>query len=435
MPGLLNSSGRFKIASLFKLLMMIAMLLAFMPSLLRLGDSRLSFSYLYTMFCFAVLLLVLLRDRQLISFYVQLARQNKLLFFSVLAMLLAHIASYALYPAYGLMSRTLMALFVFINTYLYFTFLLYRDDNDLYAFYKVINIGLLANLIAILLYANGYQFLPNVFPSFDRYAGLFSHPNQLAIVVSTVFVFYVGSYFNDANTFNRLIALFMFLVALVVSILAGSKTNILISGVVLIVYLLWSVSRKNALIVLLSIVVLTLLFGFAGSSDFLVQLNPRLFSVVAELSLDNFTQYRTIESRLVLWDYSWNTGMAYPYIGEGWGSKIFGEVEHSHNLFMDYLRLFGPLGLLAVGLFVASLLSLFSRGGGVARQQTQNHHLLKACKLSILAYLLANMMSDSMGPQTAFFLAFFVAYLSAIPAKVYTFNPGRAAVARQVSVS
>lgn len=434
MPGLLNSSGSFKIASLFKLLMMIAMLLAFMPSLLKLGDSRLSFSYLYTIFCFAVLVLVLLRDKQLLNFYMQLARQNKMLFFSVLAMLLLHITSYVLYPAYGLMSRTLMALIVFINTYLYFTFLHYRDDNNLHAFYRAINIGLIANFVVILLYANGYHFLPNVELSFDRHAGLFSHPNQLAIVVSTVFVFYVGSYFNDTNTANRIKSLGMFFVALVVSIMAGSKTNILISGVILIVYLLWSVSRKNVLILLLSIVVLTLLLGYAGSSELLLQLNPRLFSVVAELSLDNVMQYRTIESRMVLWDYSWDIGMAYPYVGEGWGRKIFGEMEHSHNLFMDYLRVFGPLGLLAVGFFVVSLLALFSRGSYVAQNQ-QHQHLLKACKLSVLAYLLANMMSDSLGPQTAFFLAFFVAYLSAIPGKVYTFNPGSVYAARQVSIS
>ncbi|MGI9288683.1 MAG: O-antigen ligase family protein [Pseudomonadales bacterium] len=431
MPGLLNSSGRFKIASLFKLLMTIAMLLAFMPSLLKLGDSRLSVSYLYTIFCFAVMLLVLLRNRQLLIFYVHLAQQNKILFCSVLAMLLLHIASYAFYPASGLMSRTLMALIVFINAYLYFAFLLYRDDDDLQAFYKVINIGLIANFIVILLYANGYQFLPNVELSYDRHAGLFSHPNQLAIVVSSIFVFYVGSYFNDTKPVNRIKSLVMFLVAVVVSIMAGSKTNILISGVILIVYLLWSVSRKNALIVLLSIVVLTLLLGFAGSSDLVLKLNPRLFSVVAELSLDNVMQYRTVESRMVLWDYSWNTGMAYPYIGEGWGSSIFGKVEHSHNFFMDYLRLFGPLGLLSVGLFIVSLLALLSRGKLVTQHQ---HHLLKACKLSVLAYLLANMMSDSMGPQTAFFLAFFVAYLSAIPGRVYTFNPGSVYAARQVSM-
>lgn len=422
MPSLLNSSGRFKIASLFKLLMIIAMLLVFMPALLKPGDSRLSFSYLYTLFCFAVLVIVTLLDKQLASFYIQLARQNKMLFCSVLAMILLHIASYAIYPAYGPMSRTLMALMVFINTYLYFTFLLYRDGNNLYTFYRVINIGLIANFIVVLLYANGYQFLPNISANFDRYPGLFSHPNQLAIVVSTVFVFYVGNFFNGPNFFSRLKSLFMFFVALVVSTLAGSKTNILIAGVILVVYLLWSVSRKNALVLLLSMVMLTLLLGYAGSTDLLLQLNPRLFSVVADLSLDNFTEYRTMQSRLVLWSYSWDIGMAYPFIGEGWGHRILGESEHSHNLLLDYLRLFGPLGLLALGCFVLSLLLLFSRGSHVEQQS----YMLKACKLSVVAYLLVNMMSDSMGPQTVFFLAFFVAYLSAIPGKVYTFSPGRA---------
>lgn len=213
----------------------------------------------------------------------------------------------------------------------------------------------------------------------------------------------------------------MFFVALVVSVLAGSKTNILVSGLVLIVYLLWSVSRKNALIVMLSIVLLTFIFGYAGSSDLLLRLNPRLFSVVSELTPDNFMQYRTIESRMVIWVYSWNVGWAYPYLGEGWGSLILGEMPHSHNLFMDYLRVFGPLGLLIIVLFLLAIVALFTRNSNDPHHQ----HLQKACKLSILAYLLANMLSDSMGPQTIFFLAFFVAYLSVIPGNIYTLNPGR----------
>ncbi len=419
MSKLLNSNGVFTVAGLFKLLMAIAMLFAFMPSLLRLGGSRLSFSYLYIIFCFAVLFIVVLRDGRLTNFYIQLARQNKLLFSSILALLILHLARYAISPGDGLMSRTLMALLVFCTVYFYFSFLFYRDADNLHFFYRLITVGMLLNLFAIALYANGIHLMPNYYPGYDRYAALYSHPNQLAIVVSTVFVFYIGGYFNDARPGHRFWWLAMFFVCMVVSVLAGSKTNILVSVVVLILYLLWSVSKRNGLIILLSVALLTLLFAYAGSSELLMSLNPRLFSVVADLSPDNVMQYRTMESRNYIWLYSWEVGTAYPYIGEGWGKLIMGYLPHSHNLFMDYFRVFGPLGLLLISLFLVAIVSLFSRG----RHDARRHHLVKGCKLSILAYLLANMLSDSMGPQTVFFLGFFVAYLSVIPGKVYTFSP------------
>ncbi len=419
MASLLNSRGVINVASLFKLLMVGAMLSAFMPSLLRLGDSRLSLSYLYIIVCFGVLGIVVLRDGRLASFYLQLARHNKLLFGSLLAIAALHVIRYAISPADGPMSRTLMALMVFVTVYFYFSFLFYRDANNLYFFYRVITIGLLLNLFAIMLYANGIYIMPNYYAGFDRYTGLFSHPNQLAIFVSTIFIFYVASYFSAARLGHRFVWLSMLFTALVVSVLAGSKTNILVSGVILIAYLLWSVSRKNALIVLLSIVLLGLLFSVAGASDFLVSLNPRLFGVFADLSPDNVGQYRTILSRTEIWVYSWEVGTAYPFLGEGWAEMLPGDLPHSHNIFMDYLRLFGPLGLLAITLFLLAVVMLFAR----VPHSAHNPHVLKACKLSILAYLLANMLSDSMGPQTIFFLAFFVAYLSVIPGKIYTFNP------------
>ncbi len=425
MTGLLNSKGVVNVAGLFKLLMVGAMLFAFMPSLLRLGDSRLSLSYLYIIFCFGVLGIIVLRDGRLASFYLQLARYNKLLFGSLLAMLVLHAVRYAISPDDGLMSRTLMALIVFVTVFFYFSFLFYRDADNLYFFYRVITAGLVLNLFAITLYANGIYIMPNYYAGFDRYTGLFSHPNQLAIFVSSIFIFYVASYFSDARLAQRFFWLAMLFVALVVSVLAGSKTNILVSGVILVIYLLWSVSRKNALIVLLSIVMLGLLFSIAGTSDFLMRLNPRLFGVFAELSPDNVTQYRTILSRTEIWEYSWEVGTAYPFLGEGWAGLLPGDLPHSHNLFMDYLRIFGPLGLLAIVLFLLAVVGLFAR----VPRDSHNPHVLKACKLSILAYLLANMLSDSMGPQTVFFLAFFVAYLAVIPGRVYTFNPQRTGLA------
>lgn len=425
MAGLLNSRGVVNVAGLLRLLMIGAMLFAFMPSLLRLGGSRLSLSYLYIIFCLAVLCIVVLRDGRLANFYMQLARHNKLLFASLLAMLLLHAVRYAISPEDGLMSRTLMALIVFVTTYCYFSFLFYLNAAHLYFFYRVITVGLLLNLFAIMLYSNGIYIMPNYYAGFDRYTGLFSHPNQLAIFVSTIFIYYVASYFSDARFSRRCFWLAMLFSALVVSVLAGSKTNILVSGVILITYLLWSVSRKNALIVLLSIFLLGVLFVYAGTSDLLVSLNPRLFGVFAELSPDNVTQYRTILSRTEIWIYSWEVGTAYPFLGEGWAELLPGDLPHSHNVFMDYLRIFGPLGLLAITLFLLAVMSLFSR----VPRDAHSSHVLKACKLSILAYLLANMLSDSMGPQTIFFLAFFVAYLSVIPGRVYTLQPRGTALA------
>ena len=132
MSKLLNSNGVFTVAGLFKLLMTVATLFACMPSLLRLGGSRLSFSYLYIIFCFSVLFIVALRDKRLTNFYIQLARRNKLLFSCFLGMLLLHVVRYLISPDDGLMSRTLMALIVFITVYFYFSFLFYLDADNLH---------------------------------------------------------------------------------------------------------------------------------------------------------------------------------------------------------------------------------------------------------------------------------------------------------------
>ena len=119
-----------------------------------------------------------------------------------------------------------------------------------------------------------------------------------------------------------------------------------------------------------------------------------------------------------MWDYSWNVGFSYPYLGEGVNHALPGRIPHSHNLIIDYLRIFGPAGFVAIVCFMYAVLGyrINSADNALSNQRA------KICKYSILAYLLANMMSDSMGPQTVFFLAFFVSYLSVHSSMLHNFT-------------
>lgn len=384
----------------FASMMTIGIALACMPSLMRIGNSSISFTYVYILICFVMLVFIILKDKTMLSFYHYEARKNRMLFTSLVMLFFLHVLSIVLSDD-GIVSRAFISLIIFITTYLYFSFVFYNDSDFFDRFYFLITAGLIINFIAALMQKAGINLGTSYYEGYDRFTGLFANPNQLAIVVTTTFIFYVDKVEAYKRVVKKLFALAMVTVCFMLLVLAGSKTNIIVSFLIVLSFF---IARKNLTKLMLGIVFLSLALFLIKESEVLMYVNPRLFEILSTLSPATVLEYRTVASRIALWDYSWEIGTTYPYLGEGLISTLPNPIRHSHNVVIDHLRMFGPVGLVTIIYFIYSILSY--RDNSSANQKS------KVCKLSIIAYLLSNMMSDSMGPQTVFFLAFFVSYLS-----------------------
>ncbi|QUM75747.1 O-antigen ligase family protein [Moritella sp. 24] len=344
----------------------------------------------------------------MLSFYHYEARKNRALFISLLALFLFHLLRFMTSPNDGIVSRTLISLIIFVTSYLYFSFMFYNDGKLFERCYYFITIGLILNLIAVLLQKIGFDLGTSFYDGDDRYTGLFSNPNQLAITASTTFIYYIDKIEIHKRPLKIIFAIGMVGVCFILQLLAGSKTNIIVSFVIFIAFFIFSVTKKTIIHFLFGLIFLFISLFIIKESGILMDVNPRLFDILSVLSLDNVLDYRTVASRIEMWDYSWNAGVSYPYLGEGLNSDLPGPISHSHNMAIDYLRIFGPAGMVGIISFMYALVAYRIY---IPDNQSGNQRA-KVCKYSIFAYLLANMMSDSMGPQTVFFLAFFVSYLS-----------------------
>ncbi len=396
--------SRHYLTNTFSSLMTIGLALACMPSLMRIGNSSVSLTYVYMLICFVMLLFIILKDKTMLSFYHYEARKNRMLFISVLMLFFLHVVSVVLSDD-GLVSRALISLIIFITCYLYLSFVFYNDSTFFERFYFFITVGLILNVIAALMQKAGFNLGTSYYEGHDRFTGLFSNPNQLSIIVTTTFIFYVDKIETYQRRVNKILALAMVGVCFMLLLLAGSKTGIIVSFLIVLSFF---VARKSLTKFILGIVFLFLALFLIKESGVLQSVNPRLFDVLSTLSPDTVLEYRTVSSRIELWEYSWKIGTSYPYLGEGLTSTLPEPIRHSHNIVIDYLRMFGPAGLIAILFFIYAIVSyrIYIPDNSSGNQRA------KICKISIIAYLLSNMMSDSMGPQTVFFLAFFASYLT-----------------------
>lgn len=401
----------------FKVIVSLGMILSFMPSLTRLGSSSISITYGYVLLIFIMMIFIIIKDRTVLLFHHYQWRNNKFLMFSLLALFILH--GFRMMVSYdGLMSRTLMSLIIFTAFFWYLSFVFYNDQSFFERAYRIISLGIILNLIAAMLQKSGFNIGTSYYDGYDRFTGLFSNPNQLAIFSSTTLIYYLDRVFYGRKLSDRIFYSAIFLASLILLVLAGSKTNIIVSLCILMIFMVFYTKLSIVSKLVVSIVSCLAVFFLFSESQFLISINPRLFETLSSLSPDSILEYRTVDSRMDLWRYSWDIGMNYPYIGEGVKSSLPGGVPHSHNLIIDYLRVFGPLGMIIIILFVISLVAYRI----LPTSDDDSQRRAKVSRLSVLAYLFSNMMSDSMGPQTVFILSFFVAYLSVYWSVYYNYT-------------
>lgn len=251
-----------------------------------------------------------------------------------------------------------------------------------------------------------------IFRETDRAAGLFKNPNQFGMAIATVFPSIAALALGDhRRRALRVICLILLLLGLVAS---GSKTNLLISMTSLVFVLCahsvvsYSGPRRIFMIALnlmLSIGVAAL--GIAA----LALMNPRALAILT-VFLNSEGEVDSLVARSLLWKTSFDLFLANPWLGVGagqnieelfWATKL--DVPHSHNVLIDYLRSLGAPGgvgiaIILITVIIVSFASI--RAALLADASDSSRRMIcLGLSLSCLAYIAANMSSDSMGPSTS----------------------------------
>lgn len=376
----------------------VILILCFVPALLRLtGSVSVSFLAIFTIPPAIVALFAAsqsIRARVRNIFYI-----SRFLFLLLSIMIILHLLSIFSIGGRILEARSLVALVNFVFLYSLFAIAFSYSDNKS-RLIRIFVIAVAFSCSVAILQKLGFNLGGGYYAGDDRFSAFYAHPNQLGVVLACSF-FVILYHASNTQLINSRYFFFPVILLLAIGlILSGSKSSILILAMMVSIYFLAGALRKPSSVLLLFLLFFLFAFLTPVLYDFLSLLNPRLFSVLSENSVYELMEYRTVEDRLGLWSYSMEIASNNPWTGEGLGNTIFGYFTHSHNLIFDYFRMFGYPGVL-VCLLILYCLWLSARPLGN-----------KLVFWGVLTYFLVNMLSDSMGPQTVFVLAFLLSMAS-----------------------
>ena len=257
----------------------------------------------------------------------------------------------------------------------------------------------------------------------DRASGFFKNPNQYGMAISTMLPVLTALILT--SRLRRRVRVVGWVLLLLGLVACGSKTNLMISSVtVLAILLAFSVTAyagaKRLAMVSLSIFGVLALIGVV--LFLLTVFNPRTVRLMATF----FTQdeeLASLVSRDQLWENSIHQFLLDPFLGQGAGQpiSIFVDnefVPHSHNVLLDYLRSLGAPGFLAMLILLCAALALCAAvvlsALRAERVPVGPRMLSIGLATGALAYVAANMSSNSMGPSTSpfFWLVLFMAAAS-----------------------
>lgn len=231
--------------------------------------------------------------------------------------------------------------------------------------------------------------------------GLFSNPSELSVLLGVGFI--ASVFLIGAKAIQKLFA------GLLVIYLAWSVWNIeILTGVVAVVVGLMSMvpvlhARRVRKQFRWSVIGGYLLAGTGAIAVFWSNRGP-LLALVGEDS--------TMSLRTVIWDYYWEAVMWRPVIGPGWGNSYgwnpierdrlqqVSEFFPAHNGFIDTALM---LGLVGLGLLVATLVALFY--AGISRVVIEGFPLRHSFVPVLVIYLSLNdMMATSLPKFIGIFL-------------------------------
>ena len=194
-----------------------------------------------------------------------------------------------------------------------------------------------------------------------------------------------------------------FLLHLLAIALTGSKFNLALSVLVLIVvYQMNSDVKLNFSKILVGLIVSSMLSLFLIASFFyyLENYNIESYDNIIKLINDPLDQ-ETIMDRLEIW----GAGLAQPniFLGHGAGHvPHYFNFSHLHNTFLDFYFSMGLLGLASLIYFYRSL--IFLHIDTRKSDEGRKGRVLVSYSLLPLVYIISNQMSGSMGPNSIIIL-------------------------------
>ena len=252
-----------------------------------------------------------------------------------------------------------------------------------------------------------------VFNGTDRASGFFKNPNQFGIAISTTLPIAVACLLGEPK--RRMTWLACIAALLLGLALSGSKTNLLISSVTLIFVLgAYSFIAYTGLMRVRMLALSFLATALLPTLNILLLwvFNPRALDLFNTLLSDD-EELHSLATRGEIWQRSYDEFLRSPIFGQGAGHPIdafYADqlVTHSHNVLLDYLRTMGAPGFFCFLIVVVTIailsISAIRLAYTTPQAPMQNRILCVGLSVAPVAYLTANMSSDSMGPSTSPFL-------------------------------
>ncbi|RST31444.1 hypothetical protein HMF7854_11780 [Sphingomonas ginkgonis] len=250
-----------------------------------------------------------------------------------------------------------------------------------------------------------------------RLTAFFENANQLGVVVLAIWPLAVALVLTAPTARLRLLATGALAILGAAILLSGTKTAMALGFVSGALVWLYHASRSGSLgktLVTLTIALCLIVLAVPVTLWLISISSPTAFRKVSAILANGVWEYRSIQTRDVIWQESIRLGLKHPLLGTGAGSKVLG-YSHSHNMSLDYFRGMGILGL------VAALTLLVAVASRTAAFVASTWHkgvvdrsadvVTAAMYLGATFYLVGNQLSDSFSPTTAF--PFWMLYLGA----------------------
>lgn len=242
----------------------------------------------------------------------------------------------------------------------------------------------------------------------SRSAGFFQHPNQYAIWIICLLPLVM---LTIKKVQFAILSLANVIVALLVS---GSKVNIFLALVIILICIGIRLGWRVRLIILISVAAGFVTTFSAVLLEYLYRVmdavNPRYGKVFREV-LEDPTGSVSFLARVALWEEAIDYGAANPLLGIGGGQAytvLQSGIPHAHNLILQYFMTYGVIGLGALlTIFVAAFI-----GGlmGVARN-VHEKRLKYAFVISLVAIFVSNQSSDSMAGNQVLLFGIIVGFI------------------------
>src|SRR5690625_895561 len=238
----------------------------------------------------------------------------------------------------------------------------------------------------------------------DRSQAFMNHPNQLAMLLTTVLPIAIAV---ALGTRRRVLGWLAVLITAGGLAMTGSKLNVGLLFLGALAFTMLAMLTYPGLIVrlkfLLRATAATLvLVGLAVGV--LAYVTPRTINTILRL-LTEPADVSAVASRLELWQTALQFGWQYPLTGIGAANaEHYLPFDHAHNVFMDFFMAMGIPGLLSLALFLLVLtgLALASVARGIFDRSLPQYSrlLLTAMPVAMALYVAANQSSDSFGGTT-----------------------------------